>query len=248
MPLKTIDINADVGESYGNFQVGQDAELMPYLTSCNMACGYHGGDPLTMHRTISLALEHQVAIGAHPSYPDLMGFGRRRMMIPPDELKRLIEYQVFALKGMVEAQGGQLHHVKPHGALNNHMMDNLVILDLIMETIHDIDPKLLIYVPYHPSVRKSENLRFELFADRTYEADLKLTPRSKPGGLIQLEEEMATHLQPILEFGQVQTNAGFKSVEVDTVCIHGDNPGALAIARRLHTMVNTHRIELTSVI
>lgn len=248
MILTTLDINADVGESYGNFKIGQDEYLMPYLTSCNLACGFHGGDPLTIHRTIHLALEKGVAIGAHPSYPDLQGFGRRRMIIPHDELSRLIEYQVFALKGMVEAQGGKLHHVKPHGALNNQMMDDLSLLETVLQTVHDIDPNLPVYVPFLPAIRKNgANIRFELFADRTYEEDLKLTPRNIVGSLLKEKVEFEPHLKSLLN-GEVATRGGqTKSVEMDTICIHGDNPGALIIAKHLHDLAKEMGISLKRV-
>lgn len=248
MTLATLDINADVGESFGNFKIGQDEALMPYLTSCNIACGYHGGDPVTMHQTIFMALENNVAIGAHPSYPDLQGFGRRRMFVPHEELKRLIEYQVFALKGMVEAQGGKLHHVKPHGALNNHMMDDLTLLETVLKTIHDIDPELPVYVPYLPIVRKNgANIRFELFADRSYEEDLRLTPRSIAGSLLKTEKTFAQHLKSLMK-GKVTTRGGHElPVEIDTICIHGDNPGALDIARYLHKLAAESDTELKSV-
>lgn len=249
MALKTLDINADMGESYGNFHVGQDEALMPFLTSCNIACGYHGGDPLTIHRTIENALKHDVAIGAHPSYPDLQGFGRRRMIIPPSELKRMIEYQVFAVKGMVESQGGKLHHVKPHGALNNHMMDDPSLLTLILETILGVDPNLLIYVPYQPSISKEAMIRFEMFADRTYEDDLKLTPRSIDGSLIHQQEEVIAHLKPILASKKIRTRQGvLKDIEVDTICIHGDNPGAIDIAQKIHEVAQENQVSLSSVV
>ncbi len=248
MTIATLDINADVGESFGNFKIGQDELLMPYLTSCNIACGYHGGDPVTMHQTIAFALENNVAIGAHPSYPDLQGFGRRRMFVPHDELSRLIEYQVFALKGMVEAQGGKLHHVKPHGALNNHMMDDLTLLETVLKTIHDIDPDLPVYVPFLPIVRKDgANIRFELFADRSYEEDLRLTPRSIDGSLLKTEAAFGPHLRSLME-GMAMTRGGQQlPVEIDTICIHGDNPGALEIAQYLHQLSKEMGIQLKSV-
>lgn len=248
MVLTTLDINADVGESYGNFKIGQDDSLMPFLTSCNIACGFHGGDPVTIHQTISLAIENNVSIGAHPSYPDLQGFGRRRMHLSQEELKRLIEYQVFALKGMVEAQGGRLHHVKPHGALNNHMMDDLSLLEAILETVHSIDPNLLVYVPFMPAIRKDgANIRFELFADRSYEDDFRLTPRSIEGSLLSTESSFETHLKSLMN-SEVTTRSGKQlPIEIDTICIHGDNPGALAIAQFLHELTSQQDINLQSV-
>jgi UPF0271 protein len=247
MNMKTLDINADVGESYGNFHIGQDEALMPYLTSCNIACGYHGGDPVTMHKTIAMALENKVAIGAHPSYPDLQGFGRRRMFIPREELKHLIEYQVYALKGMVEAQGGRLHHIKPHGALNNHMMDDLSLMEAVLETIHDIDPKLPVYIPYLPAVRKEgANIRFELFADRSYEEDLRLTPRSIDGSLLKTPTAFEPHLKTLLNSMVITRGGQQLPVEIDTICIHGDNPGALQIAQYLHELANEMDINLKS--
>ncbi len=227
--IEQIDINADVGESYGRFKVGNDTQLIPMLTSCNIACGFHGGDPLTIKKTIDLAMENGVRMGAHPSYPDLQGFGRRSMKIGSDELRAILVYQIGALKVMVESQGGQLTHVKPHGALNNDMMKAPDLLQLIVEAVEAVDPGLLIYVPYGHGDRINDNCIWEIFADRTYESDLSLTPRSTAGSLITVQSEAEKHLQSILKDRQVRTPEGFVTIDPETICIHGDNPLATEI-------------------
>jgi len=142
MPKLTIDLNCDMGESYGNYKIGNDDRIMPYITSCNVACGFHGGDPLQIERTIKNALKHNLQIGAHPSYPDLQGFGRRKMNVPPDELKAIIKYQIAAVKGIAESLGGKLTYVKPHGALYNSAADDKEIVASIVNAIKEIDEEL----------------------------------------------------------------------------------------------------------
>lgn len=247
--MKELDINADMGESYGSFKIGQDDALMPFLTSCNIACGFHGGDPLTIKKTILLAIKHDVAIGAHPSYPDLVGFGRRRMNLSSSELSAALLYQIAAVKSMAESLGAKLHHVKPHGALNNHMMDDDEVLDCVLNAIYEIDPNLPIYIPYTPNFKtKSAPVLFEIFADRTYEKDLTLTKRSIPGSLISTKDQFQPHLEQILKNQQVNLRQGGSSdIQIDTLCIHGDNPGALDIAKSVNTLAKELRIEIKTV-
>ena len=230
--MRTIDLNADMGESYGRYPLGQDEQLMPMLTSCNIACGFHAGDPLTIQKTIDLALTHDVKIGAHPSYPDLMGFGRRRMHLSAEELSALLAYQVSAIKGLVEAKGSKLHHVKPHGALNNHMMDDPEVLKIVLRSIKDFDPDLIIYVPYVQDLEQQRGMWFEVFADRTYEDNLRLTPRSNPGSLLDDLDVAVDHLEQLLVQRQIRSRQGsMLPIEYQTICIHGDNRAAVPIAK-----------------
>ena len=243
--MKPIDLNADVGESYGRFQVGQDEALMPYLTSCNIACGYHGGDPLTIHRTIELAMENDVKIGAHPSYPDLMGFGRRRMHLTSEELSAMIIYQFSALKGITEMLGGRLHHVKPHGALNNHMMADPKVLETVINAVHQFDPELIIYVPYSPGSSAESKIWVEVFADRSYEADFQLTPRSIPGSLLDTIEAASDHLENLVVNRSIAPRQGVvRPIDFDTICIHGDNDAALSIAQWIRDRANEKGIQI----
>ncbi|MEM9324671.1 MAG: 5-oxoprolinase subunit PxpA [Bacteroidota bacterium] len=245
--MKNIDLNADMGESYGRYRLGQDEQLMPLLTSCNIACGFHAGDPLTIKKTIALALEHKVKVGAHPSYPDLMGFGRRRMHLSAEELTAAIAYQISAIKGLVESQGGHLHHVKPHGALNNHMMEDPSVLHVVLEAVRSFDPALITYVPFARDLPQDQPIWIEVFADRTYEDDLQLTPRSVPGSLLDDLDGASAHLEQLIVGGQLRSRGG-KSFKVDyqTVCIHGDNPAAVPIAKWIHQQAAQSEISLVS--
>ncbi len=234
---RELDINADVGESYGNFSIGNDSVILPMLSSCNIACGMHGGDPLTIKRTIDMALQNGVKVGAHPSYPDLQGFGRRSMKMATDELEASIVYQVSALKGMVEAAGGTLHHVKPHGALNNDMVKSTEIMDIIIKATAKVDPDLKLFIPYQKGLRKQKNFVWEVFADRTYENDLSLTPRSMPGSVLGNDTRLEEHLQNLIRHGYVSTPSGHVLIEAETVCVHGDNPDVEQILGLIHKLL-----------
>ena len=242
--VQQVDINADVGESYGKFKIGNDEALIPQLTSCNVACGFHGGDPLTIEHTIKLALKHQVAIGAHPSYPDLLGFGRRKMNLSKDELIASLKYQVAAVKGMTESLGGSLHHVKPHGALNNEMAKDPELRQIIMDTVHEISPKLITYIPYQPHSHLGKLVHWEVFADRSYENDLSLTSRAKDNSVLSrgaIEERIKT----LLTDEVIISSDGTKlKVTFDTICIHGDHPDAPETAKIIHEMAAEKEIML----
>ena len=246
--LKRIDVNADCGESYGNFKVGNDQDLFPYLTSCNLACGFHGGDPMTIKRTIDLALENDLSIGAHPSYPDLQGFGRRKIDMSLSELTAIIQYQVHAVKGLVEMQGGQLKHVKPHGALNNAMAKDAEMLLSILSAVGEVDPNLVVYVPYTDQLEQTDQIRWEMFADRTYESDLTLTPRSRKGSLITDLEVAKNHLLELFKSERIISSEGIvKEISIDTLCIHGDNMAALEIAKLTRSLASELDIKVQSV-
>ncbi len=234
-----LNINCDMGESYGRFRVGNDEELMPFIHSCNIACGFHGGDALTIQKTISLAIENNIKIGAHPSYPDLQGFGRRSMNIPFDELKTILQYQISALKGMVEIQGEKLDYIKPHGALYNDAAKNEKEASAIIEAVKEINPELKIMGlagSNFEKLVKENSLSFisEAFGDRTYEIDSSLTPRKINGSVIINPEESVKQIFSILKDKNIETRQG-KIIEINaqSICIHGDNPNALQILKLL---------------
>lgn len=244
----TIDINCDMGESYGRFQIGNDAAIMPYVTSCNIACGYHGGDPLTIEKTIKLALKHQVAIGAHPSYPDLSGFGRRRMTVQKDELKALIKYQIAALKGLVESLGGQLAYVKPHGALYNTAASEITEATTIIQAIQAIDPNLVLMGLAGSVMEKAaqyNDMPFaaEAFADRTYTAEGKLMNRHRPNAVIHNATTAAKQVLSIVKEQRVISNEDtVVPIAAKSVCIHGDNPQAVEILQEIDRVLKQEGI------
>lgn len=239
-----IDINCDIGESFGSFKVGNDEEIMKYVSSVNIACGFHAGDPVVIKKTIESALEHGVAIGAHPGYPDLMGFGRRDMVLSHDELFSYILFQVSALKGMVEALGGVLQHVKPHGAMYNKASTDYNMSKVIAEAVYKTDPKLiLVGLANSKLVKAAEDIGLktgnEIFADRRYQSNGTLVPRTHEGALIKERAEAVDQVKQILQEGRVTSIDNTKvPLKADTVCIHGDSPEALHFAQRLHKELN----------
>lgn len=241
--MARIDINCDMGESYGNFKIGNDSAIFPYITSCNIACGYHGGDPLHIEKTIQGALAYGVQIGAHPSYPDLVGFGRRNMQVPEEELRALVKYQIAALKGMVESLGGQLRYVKPHGALYNTAAQQDREATAIIRAIQEVDESLyLMGLAGSPiaQLAAERKIRFvaEAFADRKYMADGRLRSRSLTGAVIESPEEAAKQVVDIVLNQQVETYEGnYWTLEAQSICIHGDNPAAVAVLRAIDSQL-----------
>jgi len=238
--MKKVDLNCDMGESYGRFKIGTDQEVMPYISSCNIACGFHGGDPHTIQKTIELALDHGVSIGAHPSFPDLMGFGRRIMDVGAKELKALMIYQIAALKGMTEALGGKLTHVKPHGALYNMAAKEESLAKVIMEAVKIVDPKLKYFGPSMSNLailagRLGLSYVHEVFSDRRYNENLSLVSRKQSRALIEKEEHIWAQVEKMVLHEQVLTvNGKIKNIKAETICIHGDKANAGQIAKMLH--------------
>lgn len=235
-----IDLNCDMGESYGTWVKGDDRALLPYVTSINIACGFHAGDSQTMRATVAEALEYGVRIGAHPGLPDLQGFGRREMRVSPDEVYNLVLYQTGALYAFVKAAGGRLHHVKPHGALYNMAARDAVLADAIVRAIQDLDPTLWLYgLSGSEMIRAAEQIGLktasEVFADRTYEEDGTLTPRHIDGALISDQQVALTQVLRMLQEGKVRTRQGKDiALKADTVCVHGDGSHALPLAKALY--------------
>ncbi len=247
---KTIDLNCDMGESYGAWTMGQDQALLDLVTSANIACGFHAGDPATMLRAVQLAVAKGVALGAHPSLPDLQGFGRRTMAVTPEETRGLTLYQMGALDAFAKAAQTRLHHVKPHGALYNMAAKNRSLADAIAGAVRDFDPSLiLVGLSGSELIRAGERIGLrcasEVFADRGYEGDGSLSPRGQPGAMITDEDiAVARVLRMVLE-GRVETRTGMEvALQADTVCIHGDQPKALAFARRLRSALEEAGVEV----
>jgi len=246
----SIDINCDMGESYGHFKIGNDQLIIPYITSCNVACGFHGGDPLHIEHTIQSALEHHVQVGAHPSYPDLQGFGRRPMKLSTDELTATVKYQVAAIKGVTESLGGKLQYVKPHGALYNAMaMDEKEALTVI-KAIQAIDDQLAIMGLAGSKVEylaKKMSIPFirEAFADRRYTSAGTLTSRSNKNAVINDPQEAAEQVLSIVQENKVFSDEGKTiTIHADSVCIHGDNPKAVDILKSTHSVLTAHQIAI----
>lgn len=227
--MKKVDLNCDLGESFGTYQKGRDEEILDFVTSANIACGYHAGDPSVMRKTVKLALEKEVGIGAHPGLPDLMGFGRRPMQISPEEAYEMVVYQVGALYGFVKAEGGTMQHVKPHGGLYNMAAKDGKIADAIAEAVYDINPDLILFgLSGSELVKAGERAGLrtasEVFSDRTYQEDGSLTSRTLPNALIEEEEQSVEQVVRMVLEGKVKCLQGMDiPIKADTICIHGDD-------------------------
>lgn len=235
----TIDLNCDLGESFGAYRMGDDAGVLPYVSSANVACGAHAGDPSVMRRTVAAALEHGVAIGAHPGLPDLAGFGRRDIRISPQEAYDLVIYQVGALAAFATAAGTALNHVKPHGALYNMACADPALAEPIARAVRDVDARLILFgLPGSELQRAAEGagLRFarEAFADRAYTSHGSLVPRGTPGAVVEDPDEAVRRALLIATERRVGTaHGGELRLEADTVCVHGDRADAASFARAL---------------
>lgn len=232
-----IDLNADVGESWGAFRVGDDAALLPLVSSANLACGFHGGDPLTLRRTLDLCARHGVAAGAHPSFADLRGFGRRELPVEPEELEADLLYQVAALQGLARAHGLTLRHVKPHGALYNQAARDERVARCVARAVAQLDRGLVLVGLAGSSAMRAaaeaERLRLagEAFADRGYAPDGTLLPRGTSGALLSDPAAVAAQAVSIARDGCVRASDGSRlEVAAETLCLHGDSPGAPALA------------------
>jgi UPF0271 protein len=235
-----IDINCDLGESYGVLKVGNDARIMPYITSANVACGFHGGDPVTMAHTIDLARKFKVAVGAHPGFPDLMGFGRREMVLAPEEAKNYMIYQISSVQGFAKAVGIELQHVKTHGALYNMAARDGELARAIVRAIRALKQDLIVFAPpksaFAKIATKAEvRVAFEFFADRAYNKDGSLVSRTQAGSIIQEPRKVLDRTIKAVTEGSVLAINGdtFNVGEVHTVCVHGDTPAAARLAQAL---------------
>jgi len=247
-----IDLNADLGESFGPWPMGQDAALMESITSANVACGFHAGDPGTMRATIAMAQLKGVAIGAHPGFQDLVGFGRREIKASPSEVEDLVLYQVSALAGMAAAQGVTLQHVKAHGALYNMACRDRALADAIARAVASFDRALILFgLPNSELLRAGEaaglTIAAEVFADRSYDPDGSLTSRSKPGSVIHDTPTVVQRAIKMVKDKQVVAVDGSTiALQADTICLHGDTPGAAAHAKAVRAGLEAAGIKVTS--
>jgi UPF0271 protein len=250
--MKTVDLNCDMGESYGAWKMGADADVMPYITSANIACGFHGGDPATIRKTVRLAVDHGVAIGAHPSLPDLMGFGRRNMKITPQDMYDLVVYQAGAVDAFARAAGSRLHHIKCHGQLYNMAANDEALSEAMARAVKDLGGGLLLYCLSNSrsvEMAKKHDVRTieEVFADRGYSDDGTLAPRDKPGGMIEDLDKSVAQALSMVEQGRFKALSG-KMIEVkaDTICLHGDQPGAVPFAKAIRKAFSQKGIKLVA--
>lgn len=245
-----VDLNCDLGESFGAYKMGMDEEVLRFITSANIACGFHAGDPSVMRKTVQLALKNNVKIGAHPGLPDLAGFGRRNMNISPQEAYDLVVYQIGALFGFLKAEGEKMQHVKPHGALYNMAAKNRELSEAIAEAVYKVDPQLILFgLAGSELVKAGEKIGLktahEVFSDRTYQQDGSLTPRTQPNALIHSYEDSVSQVIRMIKQGVVRSTQGVDvSVLAQTVCIHGDGPEALIFAKQLRESMLSEGIQV----
>ena len=245
-----IDLNCDLGESFGAYQLGLDDQVLPYISSANVACGFHASDPVVMDKTVALAKDAGVSVGAHPGYPDLQGFGRRNMTIPPREVKAMVMYQIGALQAFCTAHGMTLQHVKPHGALYNMAGKDEALAMAICEAIQEVDDSLILLGLSGSKLLEAADkigLRSarEVFADRAYEEDGSLVARTKPGAMITDEDEAVTRVIRMIREGKVTAVTGKDiPIRADSVCVHGDSPKALAFVQKIRTALTAEHIQI----
>ena len=253
MPLTKIDLNSDVGESFGNYKLGLDEDVIPLISSANIACGFHAGDPAVMRRTIGIAKDNGVAIGAHPGFPDLIGFGRRNLDASLEEIKDYVTYQIGALQAIATAQGLKLHHVKPHGALYTMAVKNTVIWDAVAEAVAAVDPRLILFVLAGTNreklaaigARHGVRIAYEFFGDRAYNADGSLVSRRQPGAVIHDSEMVAEKILKMVKEGRVLCIDGSEiELTADTICVHGDNPSALSLVQKIRETLQDAGVEI----
>jgi UPF0271 protein len=252
MSTGQIDLNCDMGESFGAWRMGEDAAVMPHITSANIACGFHAGDPTTMRRTVTLAVQHGVAIGAHPSLPDLAGFGRREMQVSSNEAYALVAYQIGALDAFARAAGRRVTHVKPHGALYNMAAKDAALSDAIAAAVRDIDASLILVGLANSELprageRAGVRVAHEAFCDRRYEADGSLSPRGMDGAVIDDVDSAVAQGLALASRGEIAARDGSAlKLRVDTLCIHGDKPDAATFAARLHAALTAAGLRIAA--
>jgi len=237
--MARVDLNSDLGESFGAYTLGRDQDILGVITSANIACGFHAGDPDVMRKTVGLALKNGVAIGAHPGYPDLVGFGRRNIAASPAEVYAMMVYQIGALAAFAKAEGAKLRHVKPHGALYNMAAADEKLAEAVAEAIYKVDGELVLFgLSGSWMIRKARALGLkaaeEVFADRTYQKDGSLTPRRDPGAMITDENASLAQVLGMVKDKTVKSLQGdIVPITADTICVHGDGEHALAFSRRI---------------
>ncbi len=245
-----VDLNCDLGESFGAYIMGMDDRVIPSITSANVACGYHASDPVVMEKTIALCKANHVAVGAHPGFPDLMGFGRREMKLAPYEAKAYMLYQMGALEAFCRSAGVEMNHVKPHGALYNMAARDASLAKAICQAIWEFDKSLVLLALAGSEMTRAAHemglaVAQEVFADRGYEEDGSLVARSRPGAMITDEDEAVKRVVRMVKEGKVMAVTGRDvPVKVDSICIHGDGEHALAFAQRIRDALAASGVQL----
>jgi len=252
--VKKIDLNCDMGESFGAYKLGMDEKIIQHITSANIACGWHAGDPMVMDKTVKMAVEYGVGVGAHPGYPDLLGFGRRNMDCTPDEIRNYVVYQIGALQGYCKVYGTRLRHVKPHGALYLTAVVNEEVARAVAEAIVSIDSNLL-YVALAGAkgemmtrIGNDVGLKviYEAFPDRAYTPEGNLLSRREPGAVIKEPGEVTERaLRMVLEKRVIAVDGSSIPFEVDTLCVHGDTPTAVELTKSIREALESEGVELS---
>lgn len=245
-----VDINCDCGESFGRYKLGLDEEVIKFITSANIACGFHAADPTVMEKTVKLAKENNVSVGAHPGFPDLIGFGRRNMDISFEEAKAYIKYQIGALYAFCKCENMKLSHVKPHGAFYNMAVKNKELAKAVCEAIYEFDKDIILLAPYNSEmikIAKQVGIRYakEVFADRAYEEDGSLVSRNKEGAIIFDENEAIDRVIEMIKNNRVKAITGkFIDIEADSICVHGDNDKALEFVKKIKEKIKEENIKI----
>ncbi|MBQ4370424.1 MAG: LamB/YcsF family protein [Oscillospiraceae bacterium] len=245
-----VDLNSDLGESFGSYKIGADELIIPLVSSANIACGWHAGDPLVMAKSVALAKQYGASLGAHPGYPDLMGFGRRNISASPSEVKAYIQYQVGALSAFCKAAGVRMNHVKPHGAMYNMAGADIKLARAVVEAVAEIDDSLVLLALSGSEMINAANEKglrcaSEVFADRNYEEDGSLRSRSKPDSTIHDEDECIARVLRMIKEGKLKAITGRDiDIKADSICVHGDNPQALAFVKRIRSALAAEGIEI----
>lgn len=245
-----VDLNSDIGESFGSYKLGLDEEVVKYISSANIACAFHAGDPIIMENTVSLAVKEKVNIGAHPGYPDLIGFGRREMNVTKDEAKNYIKYQIGALWAFTQSHGARLVHVKPHGALYNTAATDIALARAIAEAIYEVDTNLILVGLANSELIKAGKevglkVANEVFADRAYNEDGTLVSRKLAGSMIHDTDLAISRVVRMVKEGKVKTiNGNDINIQADTICVHGDNPQAVEFVQKIRKVLEDEGVHI----
>ena len=248
-----VDLNSDLGESFGAYTIGLDNDVIAHISSANIGCGYHAGDPLVMDKTVAACKEAGVAVGCHPGYPDLMGFGRRNMVCSPKEAKAYVKYQLGALLAFCKAHGVSMQHCKPHGALYNMAAKDPALAQALAEAVAEVDDSIIFLgLANSEMITAAEKaglkVASEVFADRAYQADGTLVPRSKEGAVIHDKEEAIARTIRMVKEGKVTAITGEEvPLKADSVCVHGDNPSAVEFVKNIRAAMQAEGVEIAAI-
>jgi UPF0271 protein len=245
-----VDLNSDLGESFGNYTIGMDEKVIPLITSANIACGFHAGDPAVMKKTVEMAVANGAGLGVHAGYPDLVGFGRRKIDVSPSDVYTMVVYQIGALAAFAKAAGSKLQHVKPHGAMYNMAAKDAKLAAAIAKAIYDVDKSLILFAqPGTESIKEAKKIGLrtacEVFADRSYQDDGTLTPRSQPGAMITDENQSIDQVLSMVMDHKVTTLSGkVIPIQADSICVHGDGPKAVAFVSKIREVLLSKGVQI----